>query len=605
MSLSITFPFDDPSDYSFGSEISLIEDAELALKLIGNNTYSQLFQSPIGFTFDNTKIKFNNDQISQIQIPFPNGMLCDSTFDSVNLANGLGILIGTLGTGASISNDTLNISVTNGYLSFQANGNLSIAEQGAIKFRFLPNYTVAPISDSCLFGYGNVGSDLDYFKIVNTASGHLLVTSYDSNSIIQTMDFGTWSPNPTTHPAPYEIEFDYDFSGGNQYLFIDGILLGITHITLSRTSASSGTTFMIGNDPLNSSNGALGSYNDFIAFGTVQHIANYTPGYDLYPYQSSVVYLPVYNPPIAWDLVSISEYTVISANNPKFTIGTSNGTQYWWNGTIWELSNGSYSQANYSQDIANNLASLINFINPITTIVIAVYFSDSYNQESITSINADYIVQAYPTDNPTVLGLLNIDNQGLLSISDSEVLSGSDSITYILSQNNVWYWWNGTVWAVSDGSYTQSNPMSVISANISTFYTAGNQIITQFKAFLHSSTGLTTPKLQSLTIGYTYGEGTPDTIDTCMVWGYIYDLTQDSVVSPITITLNQSTVKYKINTMLINKVITVTPGPDGYWEVPLIDNQNMYPQAMYIFTIDGVQYTKRVLDVTSAPFYSL
>ena len=204
-------------------------------------------------------------------------------------------------------------------------------------------------------------------------------------------------------------------------------------------------------------------------------------------------------------------------------------------------------------------------------------------------------VATYGTDINLDLGL------GTLT----ETAAGSDAIKYILKKGTSWYYYTGSAWAVSDGTYSQSNTAAEIEAAKATFTTS--VVVSKVKAFLHSDDGSTTPQLDAIDIHYDFSGETGDTISTCIVWCYDKTLICGASACTIDVELNKKVEKYKTNTTVASTKQTVTPDTTtGYWEIELIENANMMSSdAKYIFTINGKKYEKTVPNETTKCFWDL
>jgi hypothetical protein len=93
----------------------------------------------------------------------------------------------------------------------------------------------------------------------------------------------------------------------------------------------------------------------------------------------------------------------------------------------------------------------------------------------------------YPVDNPTISRIDGcVFSVPAVEFEVVETIPAHTNIKYILSGNNgsTWYWWNGSAWVVSDGTYAQSSTSAEIIAHIITLpFTSGTW---KWKAFLHS-----------------------------------------------------------------------------------------------------------------------
>ena len=94
-------------------------------------------------------------------------------------------------------------------------------------------------------------------------------------------------------------------------------------------------------------------------------------------------------------------------------------------------------------------------------------------------------------------------------------------IKYILSGDNgiIWYYWNGSAWVVSDGTYAKSNTVSELNAHLSTFPITSGTF--KFKAFLHSDDGTQTPELDNFEATF---EAEVEVNDKITFGGYDYKI---------------------------------------------------------------------------------
>jgi hypothetical protein len=105
----------------------------------------------------------------------------------------------------------------------------------------------------------------------------------------------------------------------------------------------------------------------------------------------------------------------------------------------------------------------------------------------------------YPITNPTIMpSWCCTFNVPAFSFTIKSTIPTHTQIKFILSGNNglTWYWWDGAIWALSDGTYSQSNTTADIIAHLSTLpLTSG---CFKWKAFLHSDDGVSTPELKEV-----------------------------------------------------------------------------------------------------------
>jgi len=96
-----------------------------------------------------------------------------------------------------------------------------------------------------------------------------------------------------------------------------------------------------------------------------------------------------------------------------------------------------------------------------------------------------------------------------------------------------------------------------------------------------------------------------DVIDTCEVFGYLNDASGQPITDEFTVQLSVNAAKYKTNAVIQSKVITVTPNDQGFFQVDLVENENMDGNAFYIFEINGRQLNLRVPNALSKSLQDL
>lgn len=209
----------------------------------------------------------------------------------------------------------------------------------------------------------------------------------------------------------------------------------------------------------------------------------------------------------------------------------------------------------------------------------------------------------YATDNPELVCNATFRHEGLDAFVETKSVAGSDQIKYILKKGTVKYYWTGSAWGVSDGTYGQSNTAAGIETNKATF--TDTAVTTEVIVLIHSDDGSTTPELDQLGIDYDFSGSSPDSIDTCIVWGYQIQSDADPDVETIKIHLVNDAVKYKTNITITREDYTVTPDANGYWEIELAETENMDGTQRYAFAIGDELFEREVPNEISANFYEL
>ncbi len=209
----------------------------------------------------------------------------------------------------------------------------------------------------------------------------------------------------------------------------------------------------------------------------------------------------------------------------------------------------------------------------------------------------------YATTNPSLICNATFRHEGIDAFTETKTATGSDEAKYILKKGTVKYYWTGSAWAVSDGTYAQSNTAAEIEANKATF--TDTAVTTEVTVLIHSDDGSTTPELDVLQVDYNFSGSNPDSIETCIVWGYQVQTDAEADPADIAIHLVNDAVQYKTTTTIMREDYTVTPDENGYWEIELVESENMEGTQNYAFEIGAERFEREVPNELSANFYEL
>lgn len=218
------------------------------------------------------------------------------------------------------------------------------------------------------------------------------------------------------------------------------------------------------------------------------------------------------------------------------------------------------------------------------------------------------VVGAYPITNPTLATANELQMSALLTFVETSTLTGADLVKYILSKDGVDYYWDTSAWVVSDGTFTQSNLASEITANIATFVTSATTVLLS-KIFLHSDSGTTTPILSNVQLTYTFAAPVAETIHTTILYWNAKDTSGDAATDTVSIELVNDVITYGTNTVIYKETITVTPIL-GEYLVSLLDTPSMGldrngKEQMYKLTMGAKVYHINVPTVGSVNLFDL
>jgi hypothetical protein len=251
----------------------------------------------------------------------------------------------------------------------------------------------------------------------------------------------------------------------------------------------------------------------------------------------------------------------------------------------------------------------MSFIKDYAFSAVTDYIYDSSNITLANSLATIKLIGAsYTTSNVTIIVNEEIQIEGLSSFSESSIKTGSDAIRYTLSKNDTWYYYSSLSgsWIESNGTYSQTNSASQITLYARQF--SHTPVATKFKAYLHSDNGTTTPSLDNVRIIYNFG-GTSNPVNITTVWGYSLNSDGTPNVTEIKAYLNKAITNYSNNTLVRKTEITTIPNSiTGYWELELIDNENMETGLAYYFEFCPTtrkKYKKYVPEIEFIEYNSL
>jgi uncharacterized protein involved in tellurium resistance len=495
MSQTQNFTFTNPAAWTYNtSEIDISGGAaRLNYEDDTGQTFNQDFASDTGFTYDSDKTEFAAGQVQQ-KSQMPADGISYATYNTdINLNMGGGTLTGTAVGGASITGNRLDLAQSDvRNVTYEDTGLVDFGETGTIKFKYTPDYTNSPVADRALFLIQETSiSPNNQISFVHRSSGQMLLYTRDSVGGVEiNINWHFWQPTAGT---TYEIECNFDFTTGASRLFIDGTQQGATLAnTYTRTATSQ--YLAVGADRLGSASD--GYFEDFIAFSTVQHTTNYVSGYTLSEtaYVEDVITLPDFTYSGLGSIQAFTNIVSTESNTPRYII---NG-QYYSGG--WVASSDTWATASPLADVLTNIATL----PAADTVTIKIVTNDTDTQQSVDDLTLTYTGQAYLQTDPSMVSATTFDAEQLFTFVENSTVTGSDAIKYIMIVDTVKYYWSGSAWVESDGTYSQSNSSTDVNTNILALMdrvkTVGIQI------FLNSDDGSTTPEITSLVI--TYGSAT-------------------------------------------------------------------------------------------------
>ena len=479
-----------------------------------------------------------------------------------------------------ISGGKLDLRNGVGHVRYDATSNCPALGSMTARFKVTPNWSGAPPSTMIFFTAAtDFNNRCQCYQLPSTGRLVFYLTN-DSGGFVNI--YYAWGPVAGTE---YEIEIGYDLSQNFMGLWIDGVLVA--------SSNSMGGTRTVPVNDIRLGGGWDGvtyidaQIDDVIIYPTLQHTADYTPGYIVSDnnYSESVVVLPTMTHNGPGTITTLDSLTVTDAQAVRYV---SDGR--YWDGAQWAVSDNSYAQANDVLTINNNLASLS--VAGQSSITTTVVFPDSPDAAYVDLLQWSYTGgDSYPVSVQTVVPLATVTQDGLSAFS-----AVSTNATFVLRNDNVDYYWDGMQWVQSDLSVTQSNDAVTIDANLASFPQRGVLVPV---VLLASPDGVTQSSVDDMSITYDYFGGSATIDNTCVVWGYLYD-GNNQPRSGVTITVRPEIPGIVSDKVIDDEVLAVTTDSSGYWEVELV-----VLNTRYVFDIDGFVTTRFVPDVQIENFNNL
>ena len=573
MALKLTIPYTTPGNYTFDSgKIAVDGEAKLVLQQNAED-FNEDFADDTGFTYNSSKSEFSGGQVQQKdQRPAGSPSFGSNYGSSVNANWGGGSLTGTAVGGAAVSSSgKLDLSGFSKYVDYSATGNANTAQVGAVRFKFTPNYSTKPVGGWNIFfticnAAGSLSNRIEFRQ--SSSAGQLQFRlNNSSGGSIGTFTLANWNP---TAGVTYEFEYNWDFTGGTHRVFIDGVQFASFTATGTRSTAS--TLLRVGAD-YNAVDESDGLYDDFVVFPTVQHTANYTPGYTVpdNPYAEDAITLPsfAHSGPAGSTIKAFDTFSTTEGGSPRYTLSVDGGAYKYWNGSTWATSDGTYSQASPATDVATNVPTLPGG-DGATSLTVKVHTPDGATQASVADLTWETTAETtYPTDNPSIVVASGTAMDGIVEFTETSTVGGSDLIKYILQKDGQGTYWNGSAWVNSDGTYAQSSTAAEIEANKASYpFDAGGNTI-KVKAFLHSDDGSTRPLLDEVVLCYDFAPAELTPPNECIVYGWVLDAKGEPVVGAEVLIDHDPF--FHGEALILAKALEITTDSEGYWEASLVE----------------------------------
>lgn len=517
MSLTQMINYDTAGNFTFDSNQIQFTSGHAELRLIDNpsQAFTQNYSSSSGFTFDSDNTEFTGGVMRQVDQRPAGATLYASFASTVNANWASGSTTATASGGAAIVGSKLDLTGGGSKnLSFAGAGNITTATQtGAIRFRLTLNYNGSPSANQAFFSFGDSATGKNLIQVSHLTNGNLFLLGSDENG--NNIFSNTLINFPGTAGETSELEINWDANQGKVWAFGQGFLFA--EIDVSPFNRSSLQDLLVFGDTIQlNSPGADFSLDHVLFFDTVQHTTNYTPTLD-YPdtiYFADEITLPAFSYSGLGSIQAFTAATLTDSNAPHYTLNNR-----YWNGSAWVVSNLSYAQSNTASQVSANITTF-----PVSDMVSVKVITDAGNsQMSCDLLTLTYTGEIYPQTNPTIVNNSGVEADALLTFASSLSASGSDAVRFIIQVQGIDKYWNGSAWVTSDGTYSQANPVSTISTNITTL-DISDGVLVKIKVFLHSGDGSSTPTITSVTLGYDFFVSPPDDPNRCIAYAFLNDM---------------------------------------------------------------------------------
>jgi hypothetical protein len=507
-------------------EVSSGNVAQLILNDSTGLTFSQSFSSDSGFTYNSSYTEFSGGVLQQKDTR-PSGATFFASYDSdINGNWGGGTLTGT-GTGSpTIVSSALDLTGGTKYVSYTGQSNASSAQTLCVRMTITPNYSGSPATKQGFFAISKVDSTRDNGVLLDhDTGGNILIAVYnDANAQVFSTNFGAWSP---TAGVTYEFEYNMDLTTGATRLFIDGAQKGSTIVTTGTRNSANINLFRIGN----TWNGTLASSNFkvgyVVVFSAVQHTANYSapstvPNSTIYV--ADIITMPTFTYSDVGDIQGFTAISTTEGGNSAIIRFTLNGKYR--TGVAWLTSDGTYAQSTQADTLHANIAT---FNGVADTLAVKVFTTSSNLQGILDTFTATYTGQAYVQTNPAMIQVSaqGVGADGLVSFSATQSDSSPATVKYQLSVDGTYKYWNGSAWATSDGTLSQSNTAAEINTNAGSLDLSAGVSSLLVRA-LFSSDGQTRATLTTVSFDYNFfvASATPS---ECVLYMYVQDILGEEV----------------------------------------------------------------------------
>lgn len=565
----LNLTYDDLASFTYDAALIESNGNSGLLKLLLNpgQIFTQDFSSYTDFIYNNLLAEFIGGKVQQKdQTPLNSviGANFDSSFN-LNWAKSGGSLTALVIGSPVLSGGKIQCrSYSNNGVRFTNAEVGSCGLIGGFYAEITPQYSGTPSQNCNIFDiFASSGNSDKKVLMHSSVDGRFRFTANDSTGTSVHLTYsigGAWIPVAGT---TYKILFLWNTALGIGQLYIDGVLKGSIPTT-AFTCGSSATNIQVGAGISYSTCNA--DFDNVCLFNVVPTVQAYTiPNYI---YANNKVSLPTFSYYGIGSIQSIDDVTITQSGTPKWITGG-----YWFNGSAWVVSNGTYSEANTASELA---AAVIDFpVEGAGSVTMEIVFPDSNTISWVDLFSIEITGQKYSVDAPSIIKTIGTYLDGIGAITITKTLPAGTSIKVLPVFNNLPYKWDTDEWVAGTGVVSEAMTEAEFNAIIGSFpYSVGK--IFQLKVFLITTDENATPLLTSISMTYDFAVN-PSYPQTCKMWGF---LTDDSGQPIAGATITFSRADGYIGNNLVLKSVKATSNSQGYYEKDLVISDKVITETV-------------------------
>ena len=347
--------------------------------------YEVDFTDSSAFTYDTDEAAFVDGHACQLDQTPTNCTFAATYTDDINGSYGDGTLDVKLEAGSpSVSSGKLLLgSNTLVYVEYYGDNATDLVQQGCVKVGYVPRYSGSPSSDQYILTIGKDNtSTVNNIRLINTTTGKLNLIIYDSagTGIVQDIS-ANFSPVAGTL---YDIEANFNVTTGVTKLFVNGVAIGTSTGTGTRSSDIGRVTIGTGGFRNNNSNMII----DYVyLFSAVQHTADFTvESLPEYKFVETLVEMPQFETAEGTVMLTadINDLDITYQADPRFILEVDDDGPKYHDGSDWLDSDLSYDQAT---DVATFIEKLndYDFVNSQSVTISFVFHATNVQEACVSS----------------------------------------------------------------------------------------------------------------------------------------------------------------------------------------------------------------------------